>query len=345
MNNNTSRNMANARVNKKDEFYTKFDTIEDEVSNYKKHFEGKTVYLNCDDPRESQFFNYFVQEFHNLKLKRLIASCYVSQDYNLFTLAEEREKAVYVDYDGIGSPQIQELEGDGDFRSAESVSFLKQSDIVVTNPPFSLFREYIAQLVEYDKKYLIIGNMNAITYKDFFELIRTNKAWAGYSFNKAIEFKLPKGYNKYDRIDEKTGDKYAVVPAISWWTNIEHDKRKSFIKLSENKSEADFNKYLTFDAINIDRVDDIPSGYKGIMGVPITFIGRYNPNQFELLGLGAGNMLKELGGTTISQEFLDEYLAQGGTGNYVANQHILAYYDSEGNPVIPYMRVLIKSKM
>lgn len=343
--NNTNRNMANARVNKKDEFYTKLETIEEEVEHYKEQFENKVVYLNCDNPKYSNFFKYFVREFKNLKLKKLIASCYVEQDYNLFNLNTEKEKALYSVYNGeANGPEIKEMKGDGDFRSKESIELLKKADIVITNPPFSLFREYVSQLIEYDKKFLIIGNTNAITYKDFFNLIKENKVWAGHSFNKSIEFKLPNEYDKWDRIDEDTGDKYAVVPSISWWTNMDNSKRHELINLKENNHKNNYPKYCNFDAINIDKVNDIPYLYRGIMGVPITFIGKYNPEQFELLGLGAGTMYKELGGTPITQDFLDEYLMHGGTGNYVANQYILGYYDEHGKPVIPYMRVLIKSK-
>ncbi len=337
------RVMAIARVNKKDEFYTQMKTIENELENYKSQLKNKTIYCNCDDPETSNFFKYFVREFHNLKLKKVIATCYVKQKHNLFNINDDKPKAKYSVYQGeLEGPKIKYLKGDGDFRSKESIEFLKRADLVITNPPFSLFKEYVEQLIEYDKKFLIIGNTNAVTYKEFFNLLKDNKVWPSYSFNKSIEFQIPNEYDKWDRIDN-CGNKYATVPAITWWTNLEK-KNNEFLTFTESYDEAKYNKYFNYNAINIKKITDLPKDYYGQMGVPITFIGQWNPEQFELIGLGAGTMYKELGGKVIGQKFLEEYIENGGTGNYVANQYILGYYDNKGKPKIPYMRLLIKRR-
>lgn len=354
--------MAEARVSKKDEFYTQIETIEDELKYYDKELENKVVYCNCDDARESNFFLYFLRNFDRLKLKKLIASCYVSQEYNLFSIDDKREKAISVEYTGgltekdlssefdiysFESIKITELKGDGDFRSEECIDLLMNSDIVITNPPFSLFKEYINVLESNEKRFLIIGNANAITYRDFFNLIKKNKLWPGVSFNKTIEFEIPDYYEKHDRINELTGKKYASVPAVSWWTNLNHEKEvNEDIPLTESykDSSEEYPKYSNYNGIDVNKLSKIPKDYNGVMGVPITFIGKYNSDQFEILGLGAGEMYKQLKGDVLGQEFLDKYFECGGKGNYVANQSILGYYDSHGKPVIPYMRILIKNK-
>ena len=346
----SKRTMAEARVNKKDEFYTKLSTIEKEVKHYKDHFKDKVVYLNCDDPLESNFVNYFLQNFEELGLKKLLASCYREQNYNLFNMDENIESATWLEYSGEMADKenlsakdvgVKELRGDGDFRGQESIDLLQEADIVVTNPPFSLFKEYIQQLVEYEKDFLILGNNNAITYKDFFSLIRENKVWAGHSFNKTVEFKIPDNYTEWNRINE-LGEKFAKVPAISWWTNIKSSSSKiKDIKLKEDYKISDYPSYSNYEAIDVNKITNMPN-YDGVMGVPITFIGRYNPEQFEILGLGAGEIFKELNGTILGQEFLDAYLENGGKGNYVANQYVLGYYNDKDEPVIPYMRILIK---
>lgn len=288
-----NKSLRQARQAKNDEFYTQLSTIENEVRHYRKHFKGKTVYLNCDDPRESNFFHYFSYNFERLGLKKLIASCYKSQDFNLFSLHDANEKAVWLEYtgekDGGRVPTaeaigVNHFEGDGDFRSEESIELLKEADIVVTNPPFSLFREYIAQLMEYDKKFLVLGNMNAITYKEIFPYIKDNKLWPGVSFNKTIEFEVPDHYDTSKAID-KDGKKIIKVPAISWWTNLDYPRRhQDIILFREYKGNEDkYPKYDNYDAINVDKVADIPKDYSGAMGVPITFIGQWNPEQFEIV--------------------------------------------------------------
>lgn len=285
-------NLKNARKAKNDEFYTQLSTIEDEVMHYREHFKGKTVYLNCDDPRESNFFKYFSLNFERLGLKKLIASCYKNQDCN-FSGILNSEKAMWLEYTGekddgrvptVESIGVNYFKGDGDFRSEESIELLKEADIVVTNPPFSLFREYIAQLMEYDKKFLVLGNMNAITYKEIFPYIKDNKIWAGVSFNRTVEFEVPDHYDTSKAI-EKDGKKIIKVPAISWWTNLDYPRRhQDIILFREYKGDENkYPKYDNYDAINVDKVADIPKDYEGVMGVPITFIGRWNPEQFEIV--------------------------------------------------------------
>jgi len=286
-------NLIDSRKAKNDEFYTQLDTIEQEIMHYREHFKGKTVYLNCDDPRKSNFFHYFSCNFENLGLKKLIASCYKSQDYNLFT-RDVNDKAVWIEYNGEKDmehvPKAEDIglnyfEGDGDFRSEESIELLKESDIVVTNPPFSLFREFIALMMKYDKKFLILGSMNAITYREVFPHIKENKLWPGILFNKNVQFEIPNHYDTTKSI-MKEGKNLIKVSGISWWTNLEYSKRKQDITLfKEYKgNEENYPKYDNYNAINVDKVSDIPKDYKGIVGTPITFIGQWNPEQFELLG-------------------------------------------------------------
>ena len=291
-----NKNLRQARKAKNDEFYTQLSTIENEVRHYRKHFKGKVVYCNCDDPRESNFFHYFSYNFERLGLKKLIASCYKSQDFNLFSLHNVNEKAVWLEYtgekDGGRVPTAEAIgvnyfKGDGDFRSEESIELLKEADIVVTNPPFSLFREYIAQLMAYDKKFLVIGSSNAITYKDIFPLIKNNKMWPGVNGGPFI-FELPDDTesNSY-YIDEDSGKKMQKFGNISWWTNLDYPRRhQDLILFREYKGNEDkYPKYDNYDAINIDKVADIPMDYKGVMGVPISFIFSWNPEQFEVLGI------------------------------------------------------------
>lgn len=334
------RVLAEARVNKKDEFYTKLETIEEELSHYEEHFKGKVVYCNCDDSTKSNFVNYFLDNFEKLELKKLIVSCYKERDFNLFNIHENHKKAHFFEF-SKNKISKSSLKGDGDFRSDESIELLKQADIVVTNPPFSLFKEFVAQMIEYEKKFLIIGTTNAVTYKDFFKLIKENKVWPGVSFNKTVEFMLPEEYTEWDRIEN--GVKYAKVPAISWWTNLTHSKKESLI-LSKKYKQEDYPVYLNFEGIDVSQISEIPKDYKGIMGVPITFIGKYNSKEFEIIGLGAGEIYKGIGGKVIGKEFLENYFKNGGKGNYVANQYVLCYYDKDNKPVIPYMRILIKNK-
>jgi len=292
-----NKNLHQAKKSKKDEFYTQLTDIEKELKHYRHHFAGKVVYCNCDDPRVSNFFHYFSHNFEKLGLKKLITTCYKNQNPDLFS-NHDSEKAIYLEYEGDknvnGVPDLAEigirpLKGDGDFRSEECIELLKQADIVVTNPPFSLFREYVAQLIEYDKKFVIIGNQNAITYKEIFKLIKENKIWLGPSIHSGDrEFGVPKDYPLNAagcRVDEH-GNKFIRVKGVRWFTNLDYKERHEELVLTKTYkgNEKDYPKYDNYDAINVDKTKDIPKDYDGIMGVPITFLDKYNPEQFEIIG-------------------------------------------------------------
>ncbi len=287
-----NKNLHAAKRNKNDEFYTGLTDIEKELKHYRKHFKNKTVFCNCDDPRVSNFFRYFSYNFGLLKLKKLITTCYKNQEIDLFS-ENNKEQAIYLEYNGSKNkneiPSLEEtgikhLKGDGDFRSEECIDLLKQADIVVTNPPFSLFREYVSQLMEYEKKFLIIGNINAVSYKEIFPLIRDNKIWVGYNFNKTMEFGLSPDYERWNRIG-KDGMKYGRVPGICWFTNLLHKKRNEELILYKKYkgNEQDYPKYDNYDAIEVSKVVNIPKDYGGAIGVPITFLNKYNPKQFEIV--------------------------------------------------------------
>jgi len=279
-----------ARNAKKDEFYTQLSDIEKELLHYLDHFRGKVVLCNCDDPRVSKFFHYFSHNFEHLRLKNLIATCYKNQEIDLFS-KNKSERAVYLEYAGDKNgnhlPDREEidighLKGDGDFRSAECINLLKQADIVVTNPPFSLFREYVAQLIQYDKKFVIIGNKNAITYKEIFKLIKNDKLWLGYrNINNDIWFQLPDDSEKWEKIEN--GKKLQHIGAC-WFTNLDTSKRHEKLILYKTYTRLKYPRYDNYDAINVDKVADIPCDYDGVMGVPITFLDKYNPGQFEIVG-------------------------------------------------------------
>ena len=283
--------LRSAKKNKNDEFYTQLSDIENELSRYKDFFKGKTVLCNCDDPRISNFFHYFSYSFEHLGLKKLITTCYKNQNMDLFS-QNDSERAVYLEYTGdkngnhIPDPEeigIKHLKGDGDFRSKECIELLKQADVVVTNPPFSLFREYVKQLMDYKKKFIIIGNKNAITYKEVFSLIKENKLWLGYrNINKDMWLFLPDNSENYEKIID--GKKYKHIMAC-WFTNIETSKRYEELELYKKYNPAEYPQYDNYDAINIDKVNEIPIDYDGVMGVPITFLDKYNPNQFEIIGI------------------------------------------------------------
>ena len=287
--------LSAARGAKKDEFYTQLSDIERELKHYRQHFQGKVVYCNCDDPRVSNFFHYFSYNFEKLQLKKLVTTCYKNQHVDLFS-QNDSEEAVYLEYEGDKSgnmvPDYEEigikpLKGDGDFRSEESIELLKQADIVVTNPPFSLFREFLAQLVEYDKKFLIIGNMNALKYKEIFPLIRENKLWYGLSIHSGDrEFGVPDDYPLTavgSRIDD-AGRKYIKVKGVRWFTNLDYPERHEDLVLYKSYDPIAYPKYANFDAIEVGKTSDIPVDYEGMMGVPISFLDKYNPSQFEILG-------------------------------------------------------------
>lgn len=264
-----NENLQAARKAKKDEFYTQLADIESELKHYKEHFQGKTVLCNCDDPRVSNFFHYFSYNFERLGLKKLITTCYKNQNRDLFS-QNDSEQAIYLEYygdkdgDRVPNPEeigVKRLKGDGDFRSAECIELLKQADIVVTNPPFSLFREYVAQLMEYKKKFLIIGNVNAITYKETFKLIKENQLWMGASIHSGDrEFGIPDDYplNAAScRIDEN-GKKYIRVKGVRWFTNLDYPERHENLILYKNYNPDDYPKYDNYDAINVDKTPTFP---------------------------------------------------------------------------------------
>ena len=292
---NTALHAANRA--KQDEFYTQLPDIENELKHYRKHFRGKTVYCNCDDPTISKFFFYFRQNFEKLGLKRLITTCYKNRQTEMFS-KHDMETAAGVEYLGNGTePTIFQLKADGDFRSPECIELLKQADIVVTNPPFSLFREYIAQLVEYDKKFIVIGNMNATTYKDIFPLIKNNQMWLGPSITSGDrKFGVPDHYplNAATSGIDENGQRFIRVKGVRWFTNLDHKKRNEVLILFKRYSPEEYPKYDNYDAINVNKTDHIPVDYAGEMGVPITFLDKHNPDQFQIIRFRKGNDDKDL---------------------------------------------------
>ena len=295
----TNINLKKAKKAKNDEFYTVLSDIERELRHYKRHFKNKVVFCNCDDPRVSNFFHYFSYNFEKLGLKKLITTCYKNQNADLFS-QHDTEKAIYLEYEGdknqnnVPDPEeigIKHLKGDGDFRSKECIELLKQTDIVVTNPPFSLFREYVAQLIEYDKKFLIIGTWNVITYKEIFPLIKENKVWIGINSNRNFSgFIVPKHYpldGTEARIDED-GNRIVSSNNTCWFTNLDNAKRHEELILYKKYNPEEYPTYDNYDAIEVSKTNDIPIDYKGVMGVPITFMNKYNPDQFEIIGCNRG---------------------------------------------------------
>ncbi|HOE69699.1 MAG TPA: adenine-specific methyltransferase EcoRI family protein [Brevefilum sp.] len=313
-----TENLDRAKKNKADEFYTQMPDIEAELRHYKKHFRGKVVLCNCDDPFESNFFKYFATNFNHLGLKKLIATSYSDspvayQQLPLFEVnhleiknsAERPASKIEInevkDENKNGAIDLADveylirnrkntltlLEGDGDFRSEECIQLLKEADIVVTNPPFSLFREYVAQLVEYDKNFIIIGSKNAITYKEIFALIKEDKLWLGNEFrNGNAYFRIPTEYAR-EWADGVFNPETGLVKFrnVGWFTNLDLNKRHEIITLYKNYSPEEYPHYDNYDAINVDRVAEIPYDYDGAMGVPITFLDKYNPEQFNLIGI------------------------------------------------------------
>lgn len=290
-----------ASKKKKDEFYTQLSDIEKELRHYKDYFKNKTIFCNCDDPRISNFFHYFSYNFEKLGLKKLITTCYKNQDMDLFS-KNDSDKAIYLEYTGdkngnnvpdIDEIGIKHLKGDGDFRSEECVELLKQSDIVVTNPPFSLFREYVAQLIKFQKKFIIIGHQNAITYKEIFKLIQENKMWLGYGFNRNCAHFINRHYEDYATdADHKEG--MIRVSGVQWFTNLDVTKRHENLILYKKYDKKHYPKYDNYDGIEVSKTVDIPLDFDGVMGVPITFLEKYNPDQFEIVKFRKGDDEKDL---------------------------------------------------
>ncbi len=301
----TNQLLQKAKKSKSDEFYTQLCDIERELQYYQNCFAGKVVYCNCDDPRTSNFFRYFATNFHKLGLRKLIASCYVEDTYDLFN-TQESERGFYCEYNGESGNQfnpsdveIVYFKGDGDFRSQECIELLKQSDIVVTNPPFSLFREFVAQIVKYDKQFLIIGNVNAITYKEIFDLIQKDKVWLGVNLGRGISgFIVPEHYDLYGTEVSVNCEGQTIIATNNclWLTNLELKQRNEELDLSKEYAgnENDYPKYDNCDGINVNKTQDIPRDYDGLMGVPITFLHKYNPAQFEIVKFRKGDDGKDL---------------------------------------------------
>lgn len=334
----SNQDLRAAATAKKDEFYTQLSDIEKELRHYVKHFKGKTVLCNCDDPKVSNFFHYFSHNFEKLKLKKLITTCYRNCEADLFS-KHTAKSGIYLEYYGdkngnrIPDPDeigIHKFKGDGDFRSAECIELLKQADIVVTNPPFSLFREYIEQLVNYNKKFLVIGHMNALHYKEIFKLIKEAKLWLGVSIHSGDrEFGVPDHYPLQAagcRIDEK-GNKYIRVKGVRWYTNMDNPIRHEQLPLYKNYSAAEYPRYDNLDAIEVGKTSEIPCDYDGLMGVPDAFLDKYNPDQFELIGIPFGDLGKAIGVTR----------------NYRGRTDIAITKD--GKPRCPYSRIIIKRKV
>lgn len=303
--NATNQLLQKAKKSKSDEFYTQLSDIESELKHYKNHFRDKVVFCNCDDPQISNFFKYFYLNFKELSLKKLITACYREQVRDLFNNATY-ENGFYFEYTGskehpkkTNFTDITYFKGDGDFRSEESIELLKQSDIVVTNPPFSLFREYINQLITHNKKFLIIANINAITYQEIFTLIKKNKVWLGINLGRGISgFIVPEHYKLYGteaRIDS-LGNRIVSPNNCLWLTNLDTYKRHENITLTKKYigNEIDYPKYDNYDGINVNKTQDIPSDYDGFMGVPITFLHKFNPAQFEIIKFRKGSDEKDL---------------------------------------------------
>ena len=339
--------LAAAKRAKKDEFYTQRVDIENELRHYKTQFKGKVVLCNCDDPRESEFFRYFVENFEKIGLKRLIATCYKSQDVDLFSQGE-CERAVYQIYEGDknGNMTLEEdevsvryLDGDGDFRSEECIEILKQADVVVTNPPFSLFREYVSQLMKYEKKFLIVGHQNAIKYKEIFPFMKANKIWLGYGFRgNAAHFR-----SRYKDVATASDHRDGMirVSGVMWFTNLETAKRYEKLPLYKKYTPEEYPKYENYDAINVNVTADIPYDYYGAMGVPITFMDKYCPEQFEIIGVGIANLGLECGVKPYKPEhkrYRKEVQKRG------AVDGDLYMIDSKGEVIVPYSRILIRKR-
>lgn len=371
-----NNNLNSAKTARKDEFYTQLTDIEKEMRYYRKHFNGKTVLCNCDDPFESNFFKYFVLNFNRLGLKKVIATCYTgspiaNKQLSIFDFIGEKEESNNKPYKAVvttvydktgdggvdmvdiaelfrsGENELTELRGDGDYSSPECLALMDEADIVVTNPPFSLFKEYIATLIERNKKFIIIGNLNAVTYKEIFPLLKDNKVWIGPSIHSGDrKFYVPDDYplNAAGCGVDEDGRRFIRVKGVRWYTNLDIKQRHETLILVKRYSADVYPMYETFEAIDVSSVSDIPCDYSGIMGVPKNFIDIYNPEQFEILGYEREDENIQVGIKTMPEEFLAAYRKQGGTGHYTKGMKMLCYYDFNGKAKIPFSRILIRNK-
>jgi hypothetical protein len=338
MNKSLSENLHKAKNNKWNEYYTQLTDIEKELKKYKKQFKNKIVLCNCDDPTISNFFHYFSYSFEELGLKKLITTCYKSEEINLFS-QRVSNKAIYLEYfgdkngDRIPNPEeigIKHLKSDGDFRSEECVELLKEADIIVTNPPFTLFREYIEQLTNFKKKFLIMGHQGAIGYKETFPLIQNGKIWLGYNNGGTKWFRVNNDYDikTISRKKIVDGKKYFSMGNVVWYTNLNVSKRNEEIILFKKYNKKDYPKYDNYDAIDVSKVSEIPKDFDGIMGVPVTFLDKHNPNQFEILGLS-----QKYGYGLESKKFYNDYVEIRSDGSKTGSSG----KKTNGNPVMKGM--------
>jgi len=372
-----NKDLNKAKNNKQDEWYTQLVDIENELRHYKAHFKGKTVLCNCDDPYESNFFKYFAMNFNVLGLKKLICTCYAESpiiytQLSIFGDGEEygRESkgTPYViqitkveDYNGDGAIDLQDVEyllktkegrpkklkGNGDFKSAECIEYLKEADIVVTNPPFSSFRPYMAQLLEYKKSFILMCRMSVLHYKEIFPHIQNNEIWTGYGFNLSVVYKTP--YTNTEEANRKfvrgkgynPDEGYVKVPAICWITNLEIQKRHEPIILYKKYSAAEYPQYINFDAIDVSRISDIPIDYYGMMGVPDTFLNVYNPEEFTIIGLAESDLGKSIGMSANLSELEKKELFNENKSFRAGNP---IYRGSDGKLYKPFSRIIIRRK-
>lgn len=381
-------NLHTARIEKNDEFYTRMEDIQRELNHYTKHFEHKTVLCNCDDPFESNFCKFFLRNFNFLKLKRLICTSYsgspvIGKENEQLSLFDEenqpiiRENGYVLDIKNVPMKNgrgvsdddirsllnrkrggVKKLQGDGSFNSPECLEYLKEADIVVTNPPFSKFRMYIALLMEYKKDFLILGNMNAIAYTEVFPLIKDGKMWTGFKhFGGGMDMIQPKetfdkSKTKSYKID-KNGNIIKNIMGIIWYTNLDIDKRHENLVLYEHYYDENgvptkealekYPKICNYDAINVDRINEIPCDYYDLISCPITFVDKHNPDQFEIIGCADANVVPE-GWKGAPAEFIEAYYKQGGTGQYQEGNRLTCMFTHDGQAKIPYKRILIKRK-
>lgn len=384
--------LGSAKQAKNDEFYTQYSDIEAEMNAYVEYnpdvFRGKTILLPCDDPEWSNFTKYFASNFTRFGIKKLISTSYAEGASNreislfesespifdkkkhnthgkLYTVTRDKDHSGRIDTDDIEFNGY--LEGDGDFNSPEVRKLRDEADIIITNPPFSLFRKFLAWIMEAGKQFIILGNMNAITYKEVFPYLREDIIWLGYkNLNQDMYFNVTDDYKEWLLANKKEGSAYKIINGVvmgrlasaCWFTNIDHGKRHEWLKLDTMAHNLKFNKklkrmfkstngnvlayphYDNYDAIEVPYTECIPSDYDGIMGVPITFLDKYNPDQFKIISLSRNAP----GYTGMRKEFLDDYFSQGGTGSMKPGHPDLGYYDMNGKAVVPYRRIMIKAK-
>lgn len=339
-----NKTLARAKDTKNDEFYTQLSDIEKELKYYKEYFKDATIFCNCDDPLYSNFWKYFQLNFYVFGVRKLISTHYEreKQSYKLEITADEAsENEQYKIPEYVQTP----LKQNGDFRSPECIEILKNADIVVTNPPFSLFREYIAQLIEYDKKFIIIGNLNATHYKEIFPLIKENKIWLGNTnFNGGATYFIgskdlydPKKMSNPKHAYIKDDLLYWRVNGVRWFTNLPTKVRSEELVLYKHYNPDEYPKYYNYNAIEVSNINNIPIDYYGDMGVPDSFLQRYNPNQFEIVGLGCGYLGQSIGVTGILPEHKKQMKGHSAAGD-------LYYLLPDGKPKVPYSRIIIRRK-